>query len=497
MSDVQSSVAEFQEARPRPALTVAPEWPETSKERHGLANGRVRVLAAADVITLGLALAGTMVIAEASAPPAVIAPSAVAIVLGIVALLSWIPIFAAHGLYEKQTRAIAPRSFDEISTVFHALIAGSLLFLVVSQVLRRAEGWVVFSAAEAATFCVLAIVMVPTARAVVRTWLFPAIMRGRRTLIVGSGPAGRLVRSKIEASPQFGLEFIGFVDDAGTSDLLGKTADLARIVDEHEIDWILMADSGTPYEETLELVRRVRRPDVHLSIVPQFFEVFTSNATIEDLQGVPIVSLPTMHFSRPVRALKRTFDILISSAVLLAVTPILAVAAVMIRLDSKGPILFRQVRNGRGGKPFKILKLRTMVVDAESQRFDLVHLNQVDGPLFKIKSDPRITGVGGFLRRWSIDELPQLWNVLRGEMSLVGPRPFVVHEAEKITGWAGRRLETTPGITGLWQVLGRNDLPFDEMVKLDYIYVTNWSLWWDIKILVQTVPVVLARRGAY
>ncbi len=138
-----------------------------------------------------------------------------------------------------------------------------------------------------------------------------------------------------------------------------------------------------------------------------------------------------------------------------------------------------------------------MVDGAEARRFELAQLNDMEdgGPLFKIKEDPRVTRVGRFLRKSSIDELPQLWNVLRGEMSLVGPRPFVVHESEQITGWAGRRLETTPGITGLWQVLGRNDIPFDEMVKLDYIYVTNWSLWWDVKILVQTLPVVFARRG--
>jgi len=139
------------------------------------------------------------------------------------------------------------------------------------------------------------------------------------------------------------------------------------------------------------------------------------------------------------------------------------------------------------------------VADAEAKRSELEHLNTMEGggPLFKIADDPRITRVGAFLRKWSIDELPQLWNVVRGEMSLVGPRPFVIHESEQITGWASRRLETTPGITGLWQVLGRNDIPFEEMVKLDYVYVTNWSLWWDVKILVQTLPTVLKRQGAY
>jgi lipopolysaccharide/colanic/teichoic acid biosynthesis glycosyltransferase len=160
-------------------------------------------------------------------------------------------------------------------------------------------------------------------------------------------------------------------------------------------------------------------------------------------------------------------------------------------------VFFRQARRGRRGSTFRIVKFRTMCDRAEDQRFELARLNQVDGPLFKIHADPRITRVGSVLRRYSLDELPQLWNVLRGEMSLVGPRPFVLHEASQITGWAERRLDITPGVTGLWQVSGRNDLPFEEMVRLDYVYVTNWSLWWDIKILLRTIPVVLARRGAY
>jgi exopolysaccharide biosynthesis polyprenyl glycosylphosphotransferase len=246
-------------------------------------------------------------------------------------------------------------------------------------------------------------------------------------------------------------------------------------------------------------VREVRRPDVHLSIVPNFYELFASNAAIEDIEGMPVVSLPSMQFSRTVRTLKRTFDILASGLGLLVISPILAAAAIAIKIDTRGPVFFRQARHGRGGREFRIVKFRTMVADAEAKRFELAHLNEMEGggPLFKIHDDPRITRVGAFLRKWSIDELPQLWNVLRGEMSLVGPRPFVVHESEQITGWASRRLETTPGITGLWQVLGRNDIPFEEMVKLDYVYVTNWSLWWDIKILVQTLPTVLKRQGAY
>jgi len=260
-----------------------------------------------------------------------------------------------------------------------------------------------------------------------------------------------------------------------------------------------VATSAEPTEELLDLMRSLRRPDVHLSIVPSYSELFASNATIEEIQGIPVVSLPPMRLSRSIRTVKRAIDIVASGLGLLVLSPLLAAIALIIRLDSPGPIFFRQRRHGRGGTEFEIVKFRTMVDNAESLRMEMAHLNEMDGagPLFKIANDPRITRVGAFLRKTSLDELPQLWNVLRGEMSLVGPRPFVVHESEQITGWAGRRLDTTPGITGLWQVLGRNDIPFDEMVKLDYVYVTNWSLWWDIKILLRTIPTVVGRKGAY
>ncbi len=261
----------------------------------------------------------------------------------------------------------------------------------------------------------------------------------------------------------------------------------------------MLAASEAPHEETLELVREVRRPDVHLSIVPNFFELFASNATIEDIEGMPVVTLPPMRFSRTVRMLKRTFDIVASGLGLLALSPILiAVARSPSSSTRRGPVFFRQARHGprRPRVPD-----RQVPHDGGRRRGQALRARAPErrwraaARCSRSHDDPRITRVGAFLRKWSIDELPQLWNVLRGEMSLVGPRPFVVHESEQITGWASRRLETTPGITGLWQVLGRNDIPFDEMVKLDYVYVTNWSLWWDIKILVQTLPTVLEAPG--
>jgi exopolysaccharide biosynthesis polyprenyl glycosylphosphotransferase len=462
--------------------------------------GRVRTLMVADVVAIQLALLGMYLLAELIGPPAFIAPTWLMVALWVAVSIGWPVLFAMYKLYEGETRAIAPASFDEVGKLFHALLAGSLVLLVFGQGVKKGFDLSVYTPLEALMFLGIALVLIPTFRGALRTWVLPALMAPRRTIIVGAGPVGQLVRRKIEAHPEYGLDLVGFVDDRPQgAGQLGRIGELTRLVDEREIDWVVIADSDAPYEETLALLRAVRRPDVHLSIVPTYFELFASNATIEDIEGMPVVSLPPLRFSRTVRALKRGVDVVASGLGLLVLSPLLIGCAIAIKLDSKGPVFFRQRRHGRGGTEFQIFKFRTMVQDAEAQRFALAEQNDMEGggPLFKLHEDPRVTRVGRFLRKSSIDELPQLINVLRGEMSLVGPRPFVVHESEQITGWAGRRLETTPGITGLWQVLGRNDIPFEEMVKLDYIYVTNWSLWWDIKILCQTIPVVLARRGAY
>jgi exopolysaccharide biosynthesis polyprenyl glycosylphosphotransferase len=497
---VSSSLPEGARVALASASTARPARREQS--RQPLRTGRTLLLAGTDAAALFVAGVATFTLANQIAGPALVSPQWATALLALAALIGWVALFTIYGLYERQTSTIVASTFDETATMLNALMAGSLIMLLTGQGLEKVAGIKVYSPSEAVLFLAFALLLVPAARWTLRNRFLHGVVRARRTLIVGAGATGRLIESKIAAHPDYNLQVVGFLDDsaaAAADDVLGSAADLTRVIDEHEIDWVVLAgaDSAHHYEETLEMVRRVRRPDVHLSIVPTYFELFASNATIEDLQGIPVVSLPPMRLSRSARVLKRSFDLSAALLGLLLVSPLLIVAAIAVKLDSRGPVFFRQVRNGQGGKAFKIIKFRSMVDGAEGQRFELAHLNQMDGPLFKIQADPRITRTGALLRKWRIDELPQLINVVRGEMSLVGPRPFVVHEADKITGWAGRRLESLPGITGLWQVLGGNDLSFEEMVKLDYVYTTNWSLWWDIKILFQTLPVVLGRRGAY
>ena len=465
--------------------------------------GRTWILAFGDAGALLTAYAAAYIVAAmiAPLPPVSAAPWFLALV-AVTAPFVWAGVFAAYHLYENDNLKISVSSFDEVRDLFHALLAGSLGYLIVSQGIRVAFGWWIYAPAEALLFLSGALVAVPIVRGSIRSWIFPRLMRPRRTLIVGSGADARLVFRKLKTHPEYGLEVVGFLDGDSEAPppgpVLGSPDAVAQVVDEYEIDRILIASSVGSHEETLDLVRTVRRPDVQVSIVPRYFEIFTSNAILDDVEGMPVVTLPPMRLGRSARLLKRSVDIVVSATALLFLSPLFALIAVAIRLDSSGPALYWQPRRGRLGSTFSIVKFRTMFTGSEQRRSEVLHMNEVDGPLFKIKGkDPRVTRIGSFLRRTSLDELPQLWNVLKGEMSLVGPRPFVIYEADQITGWATRRLDMTPGVTGLWQVLGRNDIPFEEMTKLDYLYVTNWSLWWDLKILCQTIPVVLGKRGAY
>ena len=460
------------------------------------------MLAGGDVFALVISYSVTYIVANWIAPPAVSAPMSLLIPLAIVAVPVWVALFTAYHLYDNDNLRISTASFDELGSVFHALLAGSLAFLLLAQVLRRLENWWIYSALEAALFLSATIVLVPLARGTIRSWVFPRLMQRRRALIIGNGTDAALVCRKLEAHPEYGLEVVGVVDgeDEEKSSLaVAHRESVQALIEELEVDRVVLASPIASHEEMLELVRSVRRPDVQVSIVPRYYEIITSHALIDDLEGMPIVTLPPVRLGRSSRMLKRCFDAVVAPLLLLLLTPLLGAVALAIRLDSPGPVFYRQPRRGRAGSTFSIVKFRTMFVGAEQRRQEVLHLNNVDGPLFKVKKgvDPRVTRVGRFLRRTSLDELPQLWNVLRGDMSLVGPRPFVLYEADRISGWAQHRLDMTPGITGLWQVLGRNDIPFEEMVKLDYVYVTNWSLWWDMKILCQTIPAVLAKRGAY
>jgi exopolysaccharide biosynthesis polyprenyl glycosylphosphotransferase len=263
------------------------------------------------------------------------------------------------------------------------------------------------------------------------------------------------------------------------------------------VDELIVTDSDFGERELLEIVDHAHRRGVQVRIAPKATELLTSRAEFVPGQGIPLFELRPPAFIGMDWVVKRAFDLGVSALVLLAGVPVWLTIAAAIKLSSRGPVLYRDRRIGLGEREFGMLKFRTMHVAAAVQQAELEASNEADGPLFKIREDPRVTSVGAFLRRFSLDEIPQLWNVLRGEMSLVGPRPLPLRDFEQLEAWHRKRYLVLPGVTGLWQISGRSNLGFDDLVRLDFFYLENWSIWLDISILGKTVPAVLSGRGAY
>jgi len=301
--------------------------------------------------------------------------------------------------------------------------------------------------------------------------------------------------------PEYGLNVVGFVDDFPKErredldhlTLLGPLERLPGLVRVFDIERVVIAFSQDSHERTLELIRSLKNLDVQIDVVPRLFELVGPNFDMHSVEGIPLLGLPPPHLSRSSRMLKRWFDLALTIPGLLVLTPVFAVIAFVIKRDSPGPVFFRQVRMGLNGRTFRIWKFRTMTADADERKPEVAHLNQHlrnggDPRMFKIPNDPRVTRAGRWLRRYSLDELPQLFNVLRGEMSLVGPRPLILDEDRFVEHWARQRLDLKPGCTGPWQVQGGSRIPFGEMVRLDYLYVTGWSVKDDLRLLLRTVP---------
>ena len=414
----------------------------------------------------------------------------------------WLAALWAFGLYREPGRSIGGLNLSESLSGLTALTAASWLLLIVMVFVSGASAPV----ATLIAFWLLAVVLVPAARWVSRVTVWSSAAFQERVLIIGAGEVGHSLAAKIGKHAEYRLKLVGFLDDgeprrngngAVHLPVIGALDDLRSIVAEQHIDRVIVAFSKARHNDFLRVVRACEDSGVRVNIVPRLFEVVSSRAVVDDVEGIPLLDVAHVELSRFNMAVKRVFDLIAGGLLCLVILPLVAVLGLAIKLDSRGPVFYRQERMGRGGRPFRIFKLRSMHDGADKLRLELIGENDYDGPMFKMHEDPRITRIGGWLRRWSFDELPQILNVMKGEMSLVGPRPLWVEEAKQCRGWTQKRLDITPGITGLWQVLGRSDIPFDEMVKLDYMYVTGWSLSWDIKLLLQTLPAVVQKRGAY
>jgi exopolysaccharide biosynthesis polyprenyl glycosylphosphotransferase len=408
--------------------------------------------------------------------------------------------FVVDGVYRTW-----PRSWmDQVYRITNATAKVTVLMLAITFVFRPRY----YSRAmliEVGLLTILLLALVRGAEGLAMAYLRRRGVGIQRVVIVGAGEVGRTVMRTIVARPDLGYRVVGFVDDnpeKGSTDIgrfkaLGPLDNLPAILDEERPDEVIITLPWMYHRKIMGIVRECERRNVRARIVPDLFQMSLTQVNVEDLGGVPLIGVRTPSISKGALLVKRLIDVTIAAVGLLLGAPLFGLIALAVRLDSPGPVIFRQTRVGLRGRSFEMYKFRSMHVGAEEQQDLLADLNEADGPIFKIRDDPRLTRVGRILRRLSLDELPQLVNVLRGEMSLVGPRPPVPAEVEKYQEWHKKRLEAPPGMTGLWQVSGRSRLSFDEMVLLDIYYIENWSLWMDFKILMRTIPKVLLGEGAY
>ncbi len=411
----------------------------------------------------------------------------------------FVAILALRGLYRLPRAASA---LDDLSTIFTASgLALMALFAGSTFIRYPAESRLTLIFAWA-----LMTALVVTSRSLYQ-WLLGAIHRRgigvAHTLVVGDNTLGRMVMQGIAARPHLGYHVAGFLSNDGAADFgrfrwLGRQEDLERVIREERIAQVVIALPSTSHHEIMRIVEHCRRDDVEFRLVPDLYEMSLGRLDIDTLSGIPLLGLKEASIRGFNLLIKRGLDMVLAALLLgLSAIPLL-VLAVAIKLDDpRGPIFFGQTRVGRGGRPFTAWKLRSMRRDADELLEHLLDQNEAEGPIFKMRDDPRCTHVGRFLRRWSLDELPQFWNVLVGEMSLVGPRPATPREVAQYEEWQRQRLETLPGITGLWQVSGRSRLGFSEQVMMDITYIENWSLGLDLRILLRTIPAVLSGRGAF
>lgn len=417
---------------------------------------------------------------------------------GVVLLIPMVVLLAkALGLYDRDQYLLNKGTIDETPKLLQmaALLAGALWVgeeLFVDGLLGRRE---VFGVAG--LFFVLTLV----GRSVARRLALKATPP-ERCIVLGNAGSALRIAEKLKSTASANAIVVGRVAlDDGTyrtisagPPLLGRSEALAPLLTEFGIQRVLIAPDGHDQEQVVHAIRLTKALGVKVSVLPRLLEAVGSASLFDDVGGLTLLGVRAYGLSRSSELLKRVVDATAAAVGLLLLSPLMCAIAVAIKLDSRGPVLFGQRRIGRSGTEFHILKFRSMVDDAEGLKDELRTRSEADG-LFKIKDDPRLTRVGRWLRETSLDELPQLINVLRGNMSLVGPRPLVPDEDALIDGWERRRLVVRPGMTGLWQVLGSARIPRHEMVKIDYLYGANWSIWLDVKILLRTVPYVLSRRG--
>ncbi len=456
-----------------------------------------RVLAVADSAAILIALALCFAVAE-------LTPFATALPQGVLVspllVLSWVVLAGAAGMYHVDDRRIDCSVAEEIFRVAQLVALWVwLVFLLVALVDEGSP-----PVAQALALGLFAVPAILSSRALARRLARTRPWYRQIALIFGTEEDCRRIQRILARHTEYGVEVVDMVHpgisngngNSGDGDAEGAES-LISIIDRDGADRVIFASNYEGIEERTGALRFLAEEGVKVDLVPGDSDVFRADAELHQIEGLPLLTLPTTVRARSAATLKRMADVTISSTILTCLSPLLLAAAIAIKLNSPGPVFFRQRRVGQHREFFTLLKFRTMVDNAEELKPALSELNTRTDCMFKIPDDPRITRVGGWLRRYSLDELPQLLNVLRGDMSLVGPRPLIEAESERVSERYAARFDVRPGITGPWQVLGRSDIPFEDMVKLDYTYVTNWSLSDDVKLMVRTLSAMGAGKGAY
>jgi exopolysaccharide biosynthesis polyprenyl glycosylphosphotransferase len=415
-------------------------------------------------------------------------------------VIGLITIFTIRGLYKVR---LTGSWFQQVWTIASSATVG-LAFLVTY--------YFIFQPPSSSRLLVpfvwaMAIIVLSLGRLIVSVamgLLYQLGLGETRLLVVGSGRLGKMMMQHIAASPDLGYHIVGFLNDTseppsdfGRFKMLGTLEDLGLVIRSLQIDEVIIALPSNMHQQSIKSVRLCERLGASFKLVPDLYELSLSRIDMEAVEGIPLISIKQISLNTVQRIITRFVDILVSLLILMLGSPLWLCIALAIRLNSPGEIIYKQTRIGLDGRPFKVYKFRSMYMNADQLTASLWVKNEAQGPLFKMRDDPRITPVGKFLRRTSLDEFPQIINVLRGEMSLVGPRPPLSSEVAQYEDWQKGRLAIKPGMTGLWQVRGRSNLSFDEGVLMDLYYIENWSLRLYFLILFRTVPAVLTNRGAY
>jgi exopolysaccharide biosynthesis polyprenyl glycosylphosphotransferase len=430
-----------------------------------------------------------------------------------VALLIWGALLLSSGSYRSHRTVPL---LDEAWAVVRVSFLGAAILTLTIFALRLGERFVEdqISRSWILLFALLSCLFLLTEKLAIRLTSRYVRSRGlnyRTVLIVGTGDTAHGIARSIALHRFWGFRLLGLVATgdgpaagrgaavAGgepAAPVLGGIEDIPRLVEEHPVDDVIFAVRRQDLDRMEEIFEGLQELGIRTRFAMDLFPHTRARVQLEELDGMPLLTFSTTPTSHLQLMAKRLLDVALSGLLLALGLPLVVLIAGAIKITSGGSVLFRQTRCGLNGRVFTLYKFRTMVQDAEERRRDIEHLNEMRGPAFKLRRDPRVTPVGRLLRKFSLDELPQLWNVLRGDMSLVGPRPPIPEEVARYERWQRRRLSMKPGLTCLWQISGRNDVDFDRWMQLDLEYIDSWSPMLDLKILVKTIPVVLSGRGA-